>query len=309
MTARLQTIIKKLLMMFLLQLVAVLTVPVYAEDNPAPHDFYGVLEKPLPDYLYNVIDKPWYRLKWNSLFEGEVEVEQWLAEYLDKGAVEQPVELVEEGDFVFEIYSLCEPNNCRGSQFDFVVSQACPKAFGLMTSFDEVTRQFGVKLKLYDGDKPLYVLTELASHCSWEHYFDEAVRKPGPDYLYNVIDQPIYRAKWDSLFEGETGVETWLAEYLDKGAVEHPVELVEEGGFVFEIYSLCEPHNCSGSKFQFVVSKTCPLAHGLMTSFDEVTRQFGEKLKLYDGDKPLYVLTQFADLCKSKVEEEIAAKN
>jgi hypothetical protein len=301
MTARLQTNVKKLLMMFLLQLVAVLTVPVYAEDNPATADFYGVLEKKsLPDYLSNVIDQPIYRAKWDSLFEGETGVEIWLAEYLDKGAVEQPVELVEEGDFVFEIYSLCEPNNCRGSQFHFVVSQACPKAFGVLSSFDEVTRQFGVKLKLYDGDKPLYVLTELASHCSWEHYFDEAVRKPGPDYLYNVIDQPIYRAKWDSLFEGETDVETWLAEYLDKGAVEHPVELVEEGGFVFEIYSICEPHNCWGSKFEFVVSKTCPLAFGLMTSFDKVTRQFGVELKLYDGTEPNFVLTQFAELCKAK---------
>ena len=278
----LYTAIKKLLMMFLLQLVAVLTVPVYAEDNPAPDDFvgvhalekfYGYPEKLLPDTLSNVIDQPIYRAKWDSLFEGETGVETWLAEYLDKGAEENPVELVREGDFEFEIYSLCEPNNCRGSQFKFVVSQACPKAYGMLGSSDEATRQFGVKLKLYDGDKPLYILTELASHCSWDHWIDEVGKHEGPDYLTDVIDKPDYRLKWNSLFEGEVEVEQWLAEYVHNGAVEHPVERVEEGGFVFEIYSICEPHNCWGSHFYWFDSKTCPLAHGVMTSFNEVTRQ------------------------------------
>jgi len=136
-----------------------------------------------------------------------------------------------------------------------------------------------------------------------------AEEKPMPDYLFNVIDKPDYRMKWDSLFEGEVGVEKWLAEYLDNGAVEHPVELVEEGGFVFEIYKVCEPHNCWGSKFEFVVSQTCPLAFGLMSSFDEVTRQLGVKLKLYDGDKPLYVLTQFADLCATRLQEKAAEQD
>ncbi|NRP47784.1 MULTISPECIES: Ivy family c-type lysozyme inhibitor [unclassified Marinobacterium] len=161
----LYTAIKKLLLIFAIHLAVVTTVPVYAEDNPERNEFYEVLEKPMPDYLFNVIDKPDYRMKWDSLFEGEVGVEKWLAEYLDNGAVENPVELVEEGGFVFEIYSICEPHNCWGSKFEFVVSQTCPLAHGLLTSFDEVTRQFGVKLTFYDGDKPLYVLTQFADLC------------------------------------------------------------------------------------------------------------------------------------------------
>ncbi|NRP94849.1 Inhibitor of vertebrate lysozyme (Ivy) [Marinobacterium sp. xm-g-59] len=132
--------------------------------------------------------------------------------------------------------------------------------------------------------------------------FSDVLKQPMPDYLTDVIDKPDYRMKWNGLFEGEVGVDQWLAEYPDNGAVEHPVEYVEEGGFVFEIYSLCEPHNCWGSKFTFVVSKTCPLVHGVMTSFDEVTRQFGVKLKFYDGDKPIYVLPQFADLCRAELK-------
>lgn len=155
----------------------------------------------------------------------------------------------------------------------------------------------------------LIAVTVYAEDNPERNEFYEVLEKPMPDYLFNVIDKPDYLMKWDSLFEGEVGVEKWLAEYLDNGAVEHPVDLEEEGGFVFEIYSICEPHNCSGSKFQFVVSKTCPLAHGLQTSFDEVTRQFGVKLTFYDGDKPLYVLTQFADLCKSALKEELAEQD
>ena len=165
MTARLKPSLKKLLIMCLVQLAAVTTVPVIADDEPERNEFYDVLEKPMPDYLFSVIDKPDYRMKWNGLFEGEIGVEQWLADYLDKGAVEHPVELEEEGGFVFEIYSVCEPHNCWGSKFTFVVSKTCPLAHGLMTSFDEVTRQFGVKLKFYDGDKPIYVLTQFAELC------------------------------------------------------------------------------------------------------------------------------------------------
>lgn len=148
--------------------VLMLAVPVQAEENPTRDDFSDVLEQPMPDYLTDVIDKPDYRMKWNGLFEGEVGVEQWLAEYLDNGAVEHPVELEVEGGFVFEIYSICEPHNCWGSKFDFVVSKTCPLAVGLMYSFDEVTRELGVKLKLYDGTKPLYVLTQFADLCRAE---------------------------------------------------------------------------------------------------------------------------------------------
>ena len=155
MTARLQTIIKKLLFILILQLVALTAMLAYAEEKSVRNEFYDVLEKPMPDYLFNVIDKPDYRIKWKALFDGEAGVEQWLAEYLDNGAVEHPVELVEEGGFVFEIYSICEPHNCSGSKFEFVVSKTCPLAFGLMTSFDEVSREFGVELKLFDGTEPV----------------------------------------------------------------------------------------------------------------------------------------------------------
>ena len=152
----------------------------------------------------------------------------------------------------------------------------------------------------------LIILVQLAALIAVPAYAED---NPMPVYLFNVIDKPDYQMKWKGLFEGEVGVEKWLAEYLDNGAVEHPVELVEEGGFIFEIYSICEPHNCWGNKFEFVVSKTCPLAFGLMTSFDKVTRQFGVELKLYDGTEPNFVLTQFAELCKAKIEAEMAANN
>ena len=165
MTARLQTIIKKLLFILIVQLAALTAMLAYAEEKSESNEFYDVLEKPMPDYLFNVIDKPDYRIKWKALFDGEAGVEQWLAEYLDKGAVEHPVELIEEGGFVFEIYSICEPHNCWGSKFEFVVSKTCPLAFGLMTSFDEVTREFGVKLKLFDGTEPVYALTQFAELC------------------------------------------------------------------------------------------------------------------------------------------------
>ena len=80
--------------------------------------------------------------------------------------------------------------------------------------------------------------------------------------------------------------------------VASPVEIMEEDGFVLEIYEVCEPHNCWGSSFVFAVSKTCPLAFGVLTS-DEVVKEFGVKLKRHREKRPMYELAEFASRCTS----------
>ena len=129
-------------------------------------------------------------------------------------------------------------------------------------------------------------------------FYDE--NEPMPDYLFDVINKPDYEKKWKSLFEGEVGLPQWLIDYpFTHDGVVTPVEIMEEDGFVLEMYKVCEPHNCWGSSFVFAVSKTCPLAFGVLTSFNKVVREFGVKLKRHREKKPMYELAEFASRCAS----------
>jgi hypothetical protein len=132
----------------------------------------------------------------------------------------------------------------------------------------------------------------------------QAEDEPRPDYLFDVINKPDYEKKWTSLFEGEVDLPKWLIEYpITHNGVVTPVVVMKEDDFVLEQYKVCEPHNCWGSSFVFAVSKTCPLAFGVLTSFDEVSRELGVKLKRHHETKPMYEMAEFAALCASSPQE------
>ena len=139
-------------------------------------------------------------------------------------------------------------------------------------------------------------------YADFELYAEKlAELEPIPeDYLFDVINKPDYEKKWISLFEGEVGLPQWLIDYpFTHDGVATPVSIMEEDGFVVEMYKVCEPHNCWGSSFVFAVSKTCSLAFGVLTSFDEVVKEFGVKLKRHHEKKPMYELAEFASKCAS----------
>src|SRR5437868_2147297 len=64
-------------------------------------------------------------------------------------------------------------------------------------------------------------------------------------YLSDTLKAPAYKAAFDALFRGERNLPAWLLAYRkNRNGAEIPGRV--EGGS-YELYGVCEPHNCSDS--------------------------------------------------------------
>lgn len=64
-------------------------------------------------------------------------------------------------------------------------------------------------------------------------------------YLSDTLKVPAYKAAFDALFRGERNLPAWLLAYRkNRNGAEIPGRV--EGGN-YELYGVCEPHNCSDS--------------------------------------------------------------
>jgi clan AA aspartic protease (TIGR02281 family) len=71
---------------------------------------------------------------------------------------------------------------------------------------------------------------------------------PGLIYLSQRLHNPTYKTTFDNLFRGAVKIPPWFVTYLKtQSAAESPEVKIEIGGWTFEHYRICEPHNCSGS--------------------------------------------------------------
>lgn len=64
-------------------------------------------------------------------------------------------------------------------------------------------------------------------------------------YLSDSLKVPAFKATFDALFRGERNLSAWLLAYRkNRNGAEIPGRV--EGGS-YELYGVCEPHNCSDS--------------------------------------------------------------
>ena len=66
-------------------------------------------------------------------------------------------------------------------------------------------------------------------------------------YLYQRFANPAYKTTLDNLFKGKQTV-TWLQVYLrTKNGVDNPGQAITVAGKPYELYEVCQPHNCAGN--------------------------------------------------------------
>lgn len=79
------------------------------------------------------------------------------------------------------------------------------------------------------------------------------------------------------MFTGERNLEPWLARYIKGGnGVDTPREIRCFGKSTYELYKVCEPHNCSGNFIYVLFAKKGAQAWGLFTKDDGASRFFGK---------------------------------
>jgi len=67
-------------------------------------------------------------------------------------------------------------------------------------------------------------------------------------YLYEQLKKPAYKASLTSILQGQKNLPPWTGAFLKtmNGVANPGTPLVVEGQ-PFELYSVCEPHNCGGN--------------------------------------------------------------
>lgn len=74
-------------------------------------------------------------------------------------------------------------------------------------------------------------------------------------YLSEQLGHRNYDAPFRALFPDQANLRPWLARYLaNHDGVEMPGHMVEANGQRYEIYTVCQPHNCAGN-FLYVLFK------------------------------------------------------
>jgi hypothetical protein len=82
----------------------------------------------------------------------------------------------------------------------------------------------------------------------------EAARAAAPlPYLFDQLKKPAYKASLDTIMRGQSKLPRWIGIFLKtKNGVANPGTEVTVEGQQFELYSVCEPHNC-GENFLYVL--------------------------------------------------------
>jgi len=72
-------------------------------------------------------------------------------------------------------------------------------------------------------------------------------------YLHQVIEDPMYLAAWNKLFEKTTDVDDWLKEYsVTLDGVQSQVLKMEFEGSRYEVFKVCKPHDCGDNQFAVI---------------------------------------------------------
>jgi hypothetical protein len=73
-------------------------------------------------------------------------------------------------------------------------------------------------------------------------------------YLDERLKDPTYDRAFTALFKNEKDLAPWLRRYLkNRDGVEGPGRAVDATGKPYELYDVCEPHNCAGNFIYILV--------------------------------------------------------
>jgi Inhibitor of vertebrate lysozyme (Ivy) len=102
--------------------------------------------------------------------------------------------------------------------------------------------------------------------------------KAAPDlpYLYQRLENPTYKAAFSTLFRDMRKLEPWLRGYIrNRNGVDTPGRMMDAAGKQYELYAVCEPHNCAGNFIYVLFLPGGKTAWALLTKDGDDYRFFG----------------------------------
>ena len=94
-------------------------------------------------------------------------------------------------------------------------------------------------------------------------------------YLYDVITKPAYKHSITAIVAGQP-LESWVKAVLSgEEGFGTPGKAVSAGGVSYELYDVCQPHNCGGNFFYVLFTPEGGQAWAVLTKDDRVLRFYG----------------------------------
>jgi len=101
----------------------------------------------------------------------------------------------------------------------------------------------------------------------------------GP-YLYQSLSQPTYKKTFNKLFIDQQNIEPWLKGYINnRNGVDRPSEIRMVGNKKYELYGICQPHNCPGNYLYILFEPGGSHAWAIFTKDNRILRFFGNPNK------------------------------
>jgi hypothetical protein len=95
------------------------------------------------------------------------------------------------------------------------------------------------------------------------------------DFSYQMT-KPAYKKSFCDIFKGEHHLDHWLKGCLkESNGVETPYKTLIIGNKKYELYEICEPHNCAGKSLYVIFQPGGTHAWALFTKDDGTSRFFG----------------------------------
>jgi Inhibitor of vertebrate lysozyme (Ivy) len=95
-------------------------------------------------------------------------------------------------------------------------------------------------------------------------------------YLYDQLKKPAYKAPLEALLRGQKGLPPWIGRFVKTmNGVANPGSSVSVEGKPFELYNVCEPHNCGGNFLYILYAQGGGQAWALVTKDDKVVATLG----------------------------------
>ena len=104
-------------------------------------------------------------------------------------------------------------------------------------------------------------------------------------YLHQVIEDPMYLAAWNKLFEKTTDVDDWLKEYsVTLDGVQSQVLKMEFEGSRYEVFKVCKPHDCGDNAFAVIFLPSNGEALGLLVK-SKYVRVYNENINRFESKR------------------------
>jgi hypothetical protein len=95
--------------------------------------------------------------------------------------------------------------------------------------------------------------------CGYALFGPSVAQAEDAPYLFDVIKQPAYKASWNRLVAPLKKQEPWVVGAKGVGS---PAKRLDVEGKTFELFSLCQPHDCHDNMLHVIFTDGGKTAYG-----------------------------------------------